>query len=1111
MTMRKLTRQGMKGRKRDTRLLGLVVALSFAFIVCASSLLSSMTHTENMQRMNLYGRWQTMVYGAQEEEIASYSQHTDAQMAVSALVGKANLCGMVASIDDALMEMGAFSIKEGRLPQAPGEILLVADEEAQDYAVGDTVTLVYAYTHVAMASTEETQNIEQTQSWFFPYLNLETDRKSEFEAWWEKDGRTVLSRELPGYPALAQSLTEVQYKTAMSIWSMRYFKDEYNIARLSRYESDLYGTANLSIALRYQTDCMTLYGAGFGKDHGKEIESDRRFTKMTAQRTYTVCGLIEPYAQRWDVAQLEMPGAYVCAQEAALMHEQIALVHAAQPGLSEYRPESVLFFRDENQSAQALYSALAPVYEAGQQGKYRVQIYQEAGSENIGGYLAGTDAATGEIAYVSFAGSEGLVSLSWQGKNYSVSTAALKDGSIELEGLDPYDFTQKDQESVSSQSELPFRMNTFAYPPDVGSAQRMLRTMMTAGLFLITFCAVFLIYLTQIRRRTRRIALMKAIGAHNGQIAQMLLWEGAYLLMAALPAGCLLGAGVAGVILFLRQGEMVAHIDAISLAGGIASGVAAVWAGLLCSGLSALRVPLTGSMEAPQKASLLPARASRKRRQTPLRLTLRSMRVNLARTTMHISLCTLLLLVTLITVFLGHQSLSHYRESVVRPNMPAYTLRLSYGAAKRLGTQLTDEALTIDGIERVQTILQADGVLMECAQLLRESPLLTLEKSEDSAQRFHKTQLGEQVEITLLGVDGDAARNAALIASLEAAAASGRIDWEKIESGEECIAFVPLYRDAEMVRTSVWASDRYAYARDLALEAGDVLSLTGLVQSQPGDPKTPEELEKAPGDPQKYLRHAQVRVGAVIHVFPESGVWPFSGGVQSYSLLCGRPLVKALYPSSSSRMTAYQAQLFKTMVDIFYPHCFATTQLHLYDDGQGAAALDSAVYAFARQYGAQVINHRMTNQALESEALNNRLMFTLLGAAAALIVLAILRNTLQSAALNERRRTGVLQSLGVSGGELMGMKLLEGTAASVASLLIANAVMACVVAGTTLAADGGAAPLAALRVMTETTLWRYPWGTHGLICAIFALVTTILYAWPLRTIAGASAIDNIRS
>lgn len=58
LSIRQIARAGMKGRKRDTRLLCSVLTLSFLFITSSSVLLSYAEETGFAQRVSLYGKWQ---------------------------------------------------------------------------------------------------------------------------------------------------------------------------------------------------------------------------------------------------------------------------------------------------------------------------------------------------------------------------------------------------------------------------------------------------------------------------------------------------------------------------------------------------------------------------------------------------------------------------------------------------------------------------------------------------------------------------------------------------------------------------------------------------------------------------------------------------------------------------------------------------------------------------------------------------------------------------------------------------------------------------------------------------------------------------------------------
>ena len=66
-TVFRLAINGMKGRKKDTRVLAFFIALSFLFLTVGTILLSSFTYTQEQQRKNLYGAWQLLYTGNHAE------------------------------------------------------------------------------------------------------------------------------------------------------------------------------------------------------------------------------------------------------------------------------------------------------------------------------------------------------------------------------------------------------------------------------------------------------------------------------------------------------------------------------------------------------------------------------------------------------------------------------------------------------------------------------------------------------------------------------------------------------------------------------------------------------------------------------------------------------------------------------------------------------------------------------------------------------------------------------------------------------------------------------------------------------------------------------------
>ena len=74
-------------------------------------------------------------------------------------------------------------------------------------------------------------------------------------------------------------------------------------------------------------------------------------------------------------------------------------------------------------------------------------------------------------------------------------------------------------------------------------------------------------------------------------------------------------------------------------------------------------------------------------------------------------------------------------------------------------------------------------------------------------------------------------------------------------------------------------------------------------------------------------------------------------------------------------------------------------------------------------------------------AINNALIVGLLGFAAAMIALVILANTVSSAIDQERKRFGILQSIGVEEKTFKKQQYMTGLKHGLLSLAIANAVM----------------------------------------------------------------------
>ena len=143
--VRKLALHGMRGRRKDTRVLALVIVMSFLFLTAGTLLLSSFSGSQARQRQSLYGGWH-LLYGGGDSRVAESLTGLSqvAETAEVTLLGVDGQCGQVAAWSEDFARMGSLQIVEGRAPEAAGEILLERGQLGlfpEETGVGSTVTL----------------------------------------------------------------------------------------------------------------------------------------------------------------------------------------------------------------------------------------------------------------------------------------------------------------------------------------------------------------------------------------------------------------------------------------------------------------------------------------------------------------------------------------------------------------------------------------------------------------------------------------------------------------------------------------------------------------------------------------------------------------------------------------------------------------------------------------------------------------------------------------------------------------------------------------------------------------------------------------------------------
>ncbi len=686
------------------------------------------------------------------------------------------------------------------------------------------------------------------------------------------------------------------------------------------------------------------------------------------------------------------------------------------------------------------------------------------------------------------------VAFDYKGERYEIPLYDFAAGNFTAGGMRPIvDATLFAENAENPTDFSALRVNRFAYPSASDGTGNLLLLVM-AILFVTTAAAVFQIFFSQIRHRLRRIVLLKAVGAEAKQITFMLVWEFLFFLVTALPVGAAAGLGGArlavNALAKAQERTVLLTIDRATLTAALVMGVAALALGMTGPLVRAVGVPLTG-----RTARKKPLPTPRKlRTQNFFHVTLRSLAANRGRTILSLALCTFMMLIATLCLFLGFRMLGEYRNTVTRDDAPEYRLRAPFAMSIRQREEYLAELNALEVAESVDAYLLGQDITI-LRESFNDSPLLTAATTAD--------EIGFEADFWGLSSEDE------LFKRLTDAITVGGIDPAAFDSGSEVILLAPLYRDtgevnesalagakgwerlaALGIQTSYYAEFDGAYLRDESVQVGDTLALQTITKSLNGTQYV------------TTVNTSAATVGAIIYYFPDTGVWPFAGDSEGYQIVCGAKLLKEALPFAVSTKTRDGIRAIASANGVFYTNEYGRTDFYINaKDDIPAEDADTALLIFARENHMEIEVYRESMEKLLSDAVNNILLCCVLGLTALLLALMIFGNTISSELEQDRARMGVLQALGVSNSQLVLRQIFLGLGASAIALVIANALL-----------WGGIALYSAVAgKVTANLLWGYPYAGHAALCAAIAVVITVLYAAPMMRLRKYLPIQNIKT
>ena len=1079
--MRKIAFKGMRGRRKDAAYLIGVIALSLLFMTVATQLLSSISETDRQQNFNVFGEWKGALLSATGEEMEALragSGELTADIIESRVIGESKQAGVIGVMNDGLMEAGRFEMYEGRMPEGENEIALEMSRLGQmggDIKVGDEVAVTY---EISLPTEDERDSYDYYEERFWPYVEAVRGPITEEEI---ANFREILKEY---YEEIDLDYMEENGKEMIALYLRSYFMGEFydqfehTYFRHSRPDNIIYEDYTMSILTKYQ--CLFInaenpnhYDVDAITREGYTIERN-----MTVSRTFRISGIMKSYSDRWDAGNYQLPNAFI--SEAGLRQVDAAYESMIQrQGYGFRMPQEYhAFLSTDTLNVRELFEKAAACIWPDEDTDWAMQ-----------------------------------------------ASLGVQEGKMRL------------------------RMNSLAYPAGMGETEEALMKTVLFGVFLITVCAVFQILYTQLKRRTKRIALLKAVGASNAQVARMLMWESGLVLLISLPAGLIAGGvlsyGAVWGYNILLGGSLIFAADIESVLIGIALCCVSILIGMSGPLIAAMRVPPVQGIHEAVRKKQNSAKLRPQGRLTFAAVCRRRRAAQRGKSALSLGLSTFAAVIILTSVALSALSFEEYMDKKHYINTPDYLLAANYGISGREISERVQEIEKITGVGSVNVLKKAERMYISFENM-KNSPSIN-KLSEILPERiFYEHFGGKRVErsglkkgqltqepetegkyITdLYGVN----TNTLIFEQLKSAITEGSVDEDNFNAGKEAILLVPLYieggnydkpprnvdvpakfKKEERMRhlleeynlLSMTTDKRKSnyYKKERALDIGDTIDITVC-------------REKLVSDTLKfYFYEYDIAISGIIAYFPDEAIWPFSQYQQGYTLIGSYQLVNTVYPDASgSRHERWQTESY--FQELYYPTLYGQTLYAVYGNEQANRDVtDLGLLSFCKEQGYTLYNYKDMDREVFAAALNNTVIICMLGLAAALIAGVILYNTEESAVEQDRKRLGVLQSMGVTEFELKRWKWSAGLMNGLIALAVANMFVFIVMLISSIMKTGGMA-LSFRERMLDVIQYKfslYPWAVHIILCLAYLFCTMLIHRIPIRAATKNTPIENIRS
>lgn len=976
----KIALSGMKGRKKDSFLLGFVIFLSVFFIILATILHTSSEAAKVQERKASFGPWEHGIFEASDAEVDQLKSLPSLEaMGQSSFLGYTPDIGYIGSYNEAFNKVTNIQMVQGRMPLQKNEIAIEHQKLATypyEVKIGDTITVpvtIKLHTvpihdtlinQVSRIKEEYIQAIGQIKS----FIN-ENSLEEALEIYnknlvYIAQDQDQYLEDLKSYEIYINSLIEESN-------DLDAYEDHQRLAYQSGYERNRRYILDTEYGDGFTINLKTYYDYYFARYISSTLsqsmeESDRISNDEVIMRdgvltdielifTYelTVTGFYDNHSQHWDIGDHIVPTGYV---------------------------------------QQDLYD----------------EVYKYAFDNDI-------------VNLEEF--------LPLEHSNFSKSNIFIQSK------LNPWKFNKRYADDFQS-----LTTNSYTYPKEGVASEATIAYAILFMIFVATVVSVFQINLAQIKRRSRKITLLKSIGMVNSQMLKLLIYELLILVIIVFPLGIISGLVTArGLVYVLNQFSQVPFLFTIewTLIGiGLLICLISVIIGSSFPAFRALKTPLVGAMnKAPKhKRKQLSHlnKVHRVKKQTFIRISWSYLWYEKRKNLITLSLYCLGITLLLATMFLAFLGFDRYKDEVIAVDRPDYGYEFIRGLSDIEVKEISRALDELEPVSHYQFIKYATGVYLQQASMtshpifdnyFNEKDFVNLDTHDEATAEFKNTA----IETNIYALSPDSYAWDSLVAGMPS------FDMDKFMDGEGLLVLLPQYDEGSNTNMSYDYRNRHKMLSDYDVEIGDTLTF-GFTQEPVAQVVLSDEKGKI------NLDYKTFDILSIGHHTQEIGVWPFSSTLEHPIIITSIENFEKLYPRSKyrSRMDIRQ---FKTLIETQFPTSYARSSFYIYNhSGMDSPSYQIELQRLGLEYQTPMINYSLEKERIFNQSLKLATIIVTLGLSIALIILMILLNTSQSKVEQERTRIGILQALGVTKRQFKGLYIMTGLSFGLIALLFAHIV-----------------------------------------------------------------------